>query len=247
MSKPEANPKFEVRNWKLIHCSRRREEADSLRRYGFPPLYVGGYGFRATARLPLGLRLREHGAFTLIELLVVIAIIAMLAALLLPAFSRAKESGKGAACISNLRQIGIALQVYVQENNNRLPLMRDRSWTTTNNLPSPDQVISTQLGNIRVLLCPSDKWPNGQQKPLPQLDATYFEQTGCSYSWNSLLNGEDADHLNAFGMKFDPHQIPLAFDKEAFHAARGAKKGVNYLYADSHIKNLLAVEGTIQQ
>jgi prepilin-type N-terminal cleavage/methylation domain-containing protein len=236
MSKPEANPKFEVRNWKLIHCSRRREEADSLRRYGFPPPHVGGYGFSASGR-----------AFTLIELLVVIAIIAMLAALLLPAFSRAKESGKGAACISNLRQIGIALQVYVQENNNRLPLMRDRSWTTTNDLPSPDQVISNQLGNIHVLLCPSDKWPNGQQKPVPQLDARYFEQTGCSYSWNSLLNGEDADHLNALGMKFDPHQIPLMFDKEAFHAARGAKKGVNYLYADSHIKNLLAVEGTIQQ
>lgn len=185
-------------------------------------------------------------AFTLIELLVVIAIIALLAALLFPALSRAKESGKGAACISNLRQIGIALQVYVQENNNRLPVMRDRSWTTTNDLPSPDQVISNQLGNIRVLLCPSDKWPDDQAKPFPQLGATYFEQTGSSYSWNSLLNGEDAERLSAFGMKFDPHQIPLMFDKQGFHAARGSQKAVNYLYADSHIKNLLAVEGTIQ-
>jgi prepilin-type N-terminal cleavage/methylation domain-containing protein len=188
----------------------------------------------------------RESAFTLIELLVVIAIIALLAALIFPAFSRAKESGKGAACISNLRQIGIALQVYVQENNNRLPVMRDKSWTTTNDLPSPDQVISNQLGNIRVLLCPSDKWPSGQQKPAPQLGETYFEQTGCSYSWNSLLNGEDADRLTALGLRFDPHQIPLMFDKEAFHAARGVKKGVNYLYADSHIKNLLAVEGTAQ-
>ena len=97
-----------------------------------------------------------------------------------------------------------------------------------------------------MLLCPSDKWPNGQQKPLPQLGATYFEQTGCSYSWNSLLNGEDADHLTALGLRFDPHQIPLMFDKETFHAARGVKKGVNYLYVDSHIRNLLAIEGTIQ-
>jgi prepilin-type N-terminal cleavage/methylation domain-containing protein len=185
-------------------------------------------------------------AFTLIELLVVIVIIAVLAALLLPAFGRAKESGKGAACISNLRQIGVALQLYVQENNNRLPLMRDRSWTTTNDLPSPDRVISNQLGNIRVLLCPSDKWPGQQQKPAPQLGPTYFEQTGCSYSWNSLINGEDADHLSALGLRFDPHQIPLMYDKESFHLARGANKGVNYLYADSHIKNLLAIEGTIQ-
>jgi prepilin-type processing-associated H-X9-DG protein len=39
-------------------------------------------------------------------------------------------------------------------------------------------------------------------------------------------------------------QTPVIFDKEAFHAARGAKKGVNYLYADGHIKNLLAIEGS---
>ncbi len=244
MSKPEANPKFEIRRWKSLRRSSRRKEAlidlGPAKHRNMEPPYVDCYG-------PPKFRPFIPGAFTLIELLVVIAIIAMLAALLLPAFTRAKESGKGAACISNLRQIGIALQVYVQENNNRLPVMRDKSWTTTNDLPSPDQAISNQLGNIRALLCPSDKWPNGQQKPMPQLDPTYFEQTGCSYSWNSLLNGEDADHLNAFGMKFDPHQIPLMFDKEAFHAARGAKKGVNYLYADSHIRNLLAIEGTIQQ
>jgi prepilin-type N-terminal cleavage/methylation domain-containing protein len=245
MSKPETNSKFEIRGQEITtsRSSRRQEALIDLvtaEWQNTEPFHVGCHG------LPK-FRAFNSEAFTLIELLVVIAIIALLAALIFPAFNRAKESGKGAACISNLRQIGIAFQVYAQENNNRLPVMRDRSWTTTNDLPSPDQVISNQLGNIRVLLCPSDKWPNGQQKPAPQLGETYFEQTGCSYSWNSLLNGEDADHLNALGLRFDPHQIPLMFDKEAFHAARGAKKGVNYLYADSHIKNLLAVEGTIQQ
>jgi prepilin-type N-terminal cleavage/methylation domain-containing protein len=245
MPKPETNSKFGTANPKGIQSS--SPGLRSLRGYpGFhaferdnPERVASSEGANDTCV--------QRNAFTLIELLVVIAIIALLAALIFPAFSRAKESGKGAACISNLRQIGIAFQVYVQENNNRLPVMRDKSWTTTNDLPSPDQVISNQLGNIRVLLCPSDKWPNGQTKPAPQLGDTYFEQTGCSYSWNSLLNGEDADRLSALGLRFDPHQIPLMFDKEAFHSARGANKGVNYLYADSHIKNLLAVEGTIQQ
>lgn len=177
--------------------------------------------------------LRVSGAFTLIELLVVIAIIALLAALLLPLLGRTQESGRAAVCLSNLHQIGLALQLYVQDNRNHLPVMRDRSLTTTNELPSPDLVLSNYVGNIRILLCPSDR-------------QNLFQSTGSSYSWNSLLNGQDADHLSALGMKFDPHQIPLMFDKDKFHKARGPKKEVNYLYADGHIKNLLAVEGTIQ-
>jgi len=175
---------------------------------------------------------RETNAFTLIELLVVVSVIAVLAALLLPALARAKEAGKATVCLSNLRQAGFALQLYAQENNNRLPFMRDKALTMTNELPGPDQALSNHLGNVNVLKCPSDN----QQ---------LFEKTGCSYSWNSLLNGQDADRLQVMGMKFDPHQIPLLFDKEKFHAARGEAKARNFLYADGHIKNLLAIEGTI--
>jgi prepilin-type N-terminal cleavage/methylation domain-containing protein/prepilin-type processing-associated H-X9-DG protein len=173
-------------------------------------------------------------AFTLIELLVVMVVIALLAALLLPSLGRAKESGRAAACLSNLHQIGIALQLYVQDNNNRLPYMQDKSLTTTNQFPSPDIVLSNYLGNLQVLRCPSDR-------------ERIFETTGSSYYWNNLLNGQDADHLSAFGIGFAPHQIPLFCDKEKFHAARGSKKEVNYLYADGHLKNLLVMEGTIQK
>lgn len=173
-------------------------------------------------------------AFTLVELLVVLAVIALLAALLLPALARGKESGRAAVCLSNLHQIGISLQLYVQDNNNRLPYMNDRSPTTTNPYPAPDIVLSNYLGNLQVLRCPSDR-----QK--------VFEQTGSSYAWNNLLNGEDADHLSALGIKFEPHQIPLMFDKDRFHALRGPKKEVNFLYADGHLKNLLEMAGTIQQ
>jgi len=182
----------------------------------------------------------EWGAFTLIELLVVIAIIAILAALLMPVLGKAKEAGRATVCLSNLRQVGVSLQLYVDSNNQRLPIMRDKlavmgtNQPPTNTLPSPDKVLAGELGNTNVLRCPSDR-------------VDLFLQTGSSYSWNSLLNGQRADDIKMLGMKFDAHAMPVFFDKEDFHKARGQGKAVNYLYADGHIKNLLAIEGTVQK
>lgn len=206
------------------------------------PRQCGRVRWRRLARMLLpGLSARRNRAqdqhfrpgFTLIELLLTISIIAVLSALLLPATLRVKESGRATVCLSNLRQVGVALQLYVQDSNNRLPVMRDQSLASTNVLPGPDQVLSNYLGNVRVLRCPSDR-------------QRLFETTGSSYSWNSLLNGQDAEHLSVFGMGFDPHQVPVMFDKDKFHVARGESKAVNYLYADGHIKNLLVIEGSIR-
>lgn len=67
------------------------------------------------------------GAFTLIELLVVIAVIAILAALLLPSLSQAKERGKSIRCVSNLRQLGQATMLYAGDNDDALPWSH-RNW-----------------------------------------------------------------------------------------------------------------------
>ena len=115
----------------------------------------------------------RRSAFTLIELLVVIAIIAILAAMLLPALSHAKEAGRSAACKSNLRQIGIAMNLYLSEFQ-KYPL-----WVTISTGYYWDAVVLPFAANNRnVFRCPSNlKAPPWTNNPTEQ-------QQNPSYDYN---------------------------------------------------------------
>lgn len=92
---------------------------------------------------------RRCPAFTLIELLVVIAIIAILAAMILPVLSKAKATSLRIACLDNLKQLGMAAQLYVDDNHGYFPPRLDADrW--------PDKFYDSYGRKLQILLCPSE-------------------------------------------------------------------------------------------
>ncbi len=108
---------------------------------------------------------RNHQrAFTLIELLVVLAVIAILAAILFPVFAQARDKARQAACLSNLRQIGTALHMYLQDYDDRLP---DPCWNARASIRAYDASEFIQLcGQDGITLAtPIDRLQPAPQKP----------------------------------------------------------------------------------
>ncbi len=173
------------------------------------------------------MRNTRHAGFTLIELLVVIAIIAILAAILFPVFARAREKARQANCTSNLKQIGLAVEMYAQDHDGLLPLANQYPAE-----PPPDDgyhqgppgiqhVVEPYTKNQQIFKCPSDR------------DNMYTTQ-GTSYDYGlGLLDiGMPVQMIDRPSWEDDPSRAILAQDfSPGWHIS-----GPVVLYCDGHAK-----------
>jgi prepilin-type N-terminal cleavage/methylation domain-containing protein/prepilin-type processing-associated H-X9-DG protein len=184
--------------------------------------------------------------FTLIELLVVIAIIAILAAILFPVFAQAREKARQTACLSNQKQIGTALALYVQDYDETTPSANiyGRWWNPVSKRNGPDPFARDQLmpyvKNEAIWYCPSISIDSPLHPPQPKIGT--FRDNQTSYFWNSTCQqrGRLAKTENLFARSIAavpyPADQPMFWDipywgKESIHM-----HGLNSVFLDGHAK-----------
>ncbi len=160
----------------------------------------------------------KRRGFTLVEVLIVIAIIVVLAGIGVPLGRSMLGKSRQAACLNNLRSLGVGLESYLQDHQQKLPELAAGRASKSDDSPVLETVLLPYLENPEAFKCPQD--------------SKEYSKSGSSYLWNSTQSGLHVSQLSFFGIKDRPDKIPLITDKEAWHPS-----GTNFLYADQTSSN----------